>query len=259
MQMEKPLWEYKIEEIVAGYAKTDRCCTCVICGTQYEVGGIYQLEDGRIYDAERAVKRHVEQVHGPRADWLLDQEPGLLGITEKQLLVLRYLHEGYQDAEVAQLCGVSLSTVHKYYAKLQEKACQAKLYLALVNALGEETKQRFGIGWSMLWEEVPTGAIRTDARCSITAAEREMAIKAYFDENGALKQIPAKEKKKIIVLYEIMKNFNPNQAYSEKEVNGVLARIYPDYAALRRALIEYRFMERTPDGSVYRATTNTEI
>ena len=67
------------------------------------------------------------------------------------------------------------------------------------------------------------------------------------------------EKKKIIVLYEIMKNFNPNQAYSEKEVNGVLARIYPDYAALRRALIEYRFMERTPDGSVYRATTNTEI
>ena len=32
-----------------------------------------------------------------------------------------------------------------------------------------------------------------------------------------------------------------------------------DYAALRRALIEYRFMERTPDGSVYRATTNTEI
>lgn len=39
--------------------------------------------------------------------------------------------------------------------------------------------------------------------------------------------------------------------YSEREVNRILKRIYEDYANLRRALIEYGFIDRTNDGSSY--------
>ena len=85
-----------------------------------------------------------------------------------------------------------------------------------------------------------------------TEAERVKTLSVCFDENGALHHFPAKEKKKIIVLRKIMENFSPGKTYTEKEVNRVLRRIYADYATLRRSLIEYGLMERTPSGSVYR-------
>lgn len=38
---------------------------------------------------------------------------------------------------------------------------------------------------------------------------------------------------------------------NEREVNEILKGIYPDFASLRRYLIEYGFFERTRDGSAY--------
>lgn len=72
-----------------------------------------------------------------------------------------------------------------------------------------------------------------------------------MDDTGALKNYPAKEKKKIIILAEISKNFSKGKNYSEKEVNVILKRIYEDYVTLRRALIEYGFIQRSNDCSSY--------
>lgn len=50
-----------------------------------------------------------------------------------------------------------------------------------------------------------------------------------------------------------MKNFKAEMEYSEVAVNQVLKRIYEeDYPTIRRALIEYGFMERSLDCKVYR-------
>lgn len=89
-------------------------------------------------------------------------------------------------------------------------------------------------------------------RYNITDKEREKTIKTYIDENGAIKQFPAREKKKIIILGEIRKNFIRNKEYSENEVNIILKRIYEDYTTIRRALIEYGFLDRSVDCSIYR-------
>ncbi|NRY59766.1 hypothetical protein DZE40_000861 [Clostridium beijerinckii] len=72
-----------------------------------------------------------------------------------------------------------------------------------------------------------------------------------MNENGGLKSYPAREKKKIIVLEEISRNFSKGKQYSEKEINRILKRVYEDYATIRRALIEYGFIERKKDGSSY--------
>lgn len=101
-------------------------------------------------------------------------------------------------------------------------------------------------------EDLHQTATMIDDRYNITDDEREKAIKAYMNEHGALLQFPAKEKKKIIILREIMKNFKQGQDYQEKEVNRTLERIYYDYATIRRALIEYGFFDRSEDCSVYR-------
>jgi len=43
-----------------------------------------------------------------------------------------------------------------------------------------------------------------------------------MDETNDLKYYLAKEKKKIIVLEEIVKNFSTGRTYNEKEINRVL-------------------------------------
>ncbi len=88
-------------------------------------------------------------------------------------------------------------------------------------------------------------------RYNITDKEKQNVIKNYFTPEGALKTYPSKEKRKIIVLEEITKNFKRGKIYSEKEVNRVLSRIFEDYVTIRRALIEYGFLKRTDDCSKY--------
>ena len=95
------------------------------------------------------------------------------------------------------------------------------------------------------------GATTLDDRFNITKEEKIKVIETYVDENGALKSYPSKEKKKIILLEEITKNFNVGKKYSEKEINRVLKRIYEDYVTIRRALIQYGFLDRSKDCSEY--------
>ncbi len=97
---------------------------------------------------------------------------------------------------------------------------------------------------------VPLNATLIDKRFDITQTEREKVIKNYFIDSK-LKMIPAREKKKIIVLQEIVKTFEKNRKYKREELNSILKDIYSDYASLRRYLIEYGFMERTSDGREY--------
>ena len=66
-----------------------------------------------------------------------------------------------------------------------------------------------------------------------------------------MRQWPAREKRKLVVLSAIAEQFTPGRQYTEKEVNRLLGRIYEDFPYLRRLLIEYGFLERTASGSAY--------
>ena len=56
--------------------------------------------------------------------------------------------------------------------------------------------------------------------------------------NGRLKQIPAKQKKLLVILHWLAGQFEPDRKYTEREVNEILTRYHPDYASLRRDLID---------------------
>ena len=49
-----------------------------------------------------------------------------------------------------------------------------------------------------------------------------------------------------------MKNFEPGRDYAEKEINKIIKPIYKDFSTIRRYLIEYGFLTRSADCSVYR-------
>lgn len=70
-----------------------------------------------------------------------------------------------------------------------------------------------------------------------------------FVIDGRLAQIPARRKKRLVILQWLAAQFEPGVHYAEREVNEVLGRYHPDTAALRRFLLEWKFMRR--EGGVY--------
>lgn len=241
-----------MEDILNGYREDDSKYHCIICSNEYEKGRIYEI-DNELYDANGAVIQHFIKEHKNIAEYLLEQELNLTGISEIQRNLLKSILEGYSDKEISQKMGIVQSTVRNHRFKLKEKEKQAKLFLVLMKSIEEETNKCIHKTDHGLIEEHHQAATMIDDRYNITEKEREKAIATYMDETGALKQFPAREKKKLILLTEIAKNFKKNKEYTEIEINRVLKRIYEeDYPSIRRALIEYGFMERSADCKVYR-------
>ena len=247
------IWNYNLEEIIKGYAEDKLNYKCVMCDRVFEKGRIYQEEDN-LFDAMGAVIGHIRKSHGSIAFYLLNQELSLTGLTEIQKKLLTSILEGKTDQEIGKELGIAQSTVRNHRFKIREKEKQAKLFMALMTSLEEEISKPISNSDTGILEEIHSTAKMIDDRYNITDKEREKTVDTYMDrETGALKQFPAKEKKKIIVLSEIVKNFKRDIKYSEAEVDKVLRRIYEeDYPTIRRALIEYGFMDRSADCRSYR-------
>ncbi|MBN2542546.1 metalloregulator ArsR/SmtB family transcription factor [bacterium] len=65
-----------------------------------------------------------------------------------------------------------------------------------------------------------------------------------FMKHGRITQIPAKLKKRLILLEEVVKEFEPEYEYPEREVNHILLEFNDDVAYLRRALVDHGYMKR---------------
>ncbi|WP_455717341.1 DUF2087 domain-containing protein [Anaerosporobacter sp.] len=251
MEQKNYMWNFSVDEIVTGYKECKDSYLCTICGQDFKKGLIYPIHD-KLYDAYGAVNQHHVVEHGFMADYILSQESSLIGVSDVQQQILKLMSEGKDDKTISKVVGIAQSTVRNHRFKLREKEKQAKLFLALMQSLEEKTNRSINQADTGLIEEIHPSATMIDDRYSITEDDSEKTIKTYMTENGALTQFPSKEKKKIIVLREIVKNFKPNYDYTEREVNTILERIYSDFPTIRRALIEYGFFDRSADCSVYR-------
>ena len=80
-------------------------------------------------------------------------------------------------------------------------------------------------------------------------AYRQKVLKTFM-RRGQLTRIPAQLKKRQVILEEIVKSFEPEREYTEKEVNFILLDFHEDVATLRREMIGHRLMTR--DRSIYR-------
>jgi DNA-binding MarR family transcriptional regulator len=76
------------------------------------------------------------------------------------------------------------------------------------------------------------------------ATDQRSRVLAAFFRDGRLLAWPTGDARKLIVLGEIAARFEPGRTYTEREVNDILRRIADDYATLRRALVDYHFMNR---------------
>jgi hypothetical protein len=65
-----------------------------------------------------------------------------------------------------------------------------------------------------------------------------------FMPGGRLVQMPAKRSRRLVVLDQVARSFEPGRRYPEAEVNAVLRTFYDDYAALRRYLVDEGLLSR---------------
>ncbi len=241
-------WQASLDDIKQGYAyqhDSDEY-VCLICGRTFQNGVIYP-SGGQLYEARKYVVLHISESHKSPFHFLLELDKKLTGLTDHQKEILNLFYEGQSDADVAKALGTATSTVRNHRFSLREKQKQAKLFLAMMEILGEHVPKK------QAFVEIPRNTIQVDARFAITEAESQAILSAYFPEglNGPLKSFPLKEKRRVAILLHLIKAFEPNRTYTEKQVNEILKQSYEDYVLLRRCMIEYGMMDRTADGSAY--------
>jgi hypothetical protein len=76
-------------------------------------------------------------------------------------------------------------------------------------------------------------------------------VKNFTDAEGRIKQFPAQQKKFDVLLRYVLKDFEREKRYTEKQVNEILARYNEDTSRLRRGLIDSRLMARDSGGAAY--------
>lgn len=76
-----------------------------------------------------------------------------------------------------------------------------------------------------------------------------------FLRNGRVETIPAKHSRRLLLLDQIAQAFEPGVRYPERDVSLFLGGLHPDYAALRRYLVDEDFLTRA--GGEYWRTGGT--
>lgn len=79
--------------------------------------------------------------------------------------------------------------------------------------------------------------------------DRDAVLRAFLTDDGSLRSIPTKIRKRLVVLDLLAQEFAPGERYAETDVNNRLRAFHPDVAALRRYLVEEGFLDRA--GGVY--------
>jgi hypothetical protein len=88
-------------------------------------------------------------------------------------------------------------------------------------------------------------------------ADRERILRVFLDAGGRIVAMPARHRKRLVVLDHVARVFPPGERYPECDVDVLLRAFHDDYAMLRRYLVDDGFLTRQ-DG-VYWRTGGTVI
>ncbi len=69
-------------------------------------------------------------------------------------------------------------------------------------------------------------------------------LRAYISRDGTLKSIPTQQKKLMVILKHLARDFEPGVQYPETQVNQILRHYHDDYAALRRYMVDNGLLKR---------------
>ena len=168
---------------------------------------------------------------GPQPDALV-----LLGLLADEARLRAFaavlLEEGSSD-EVAQRAGLPVRDVLRALTRLESGGLVARA-----------ADGRWAARPQVLAQAAAAAAApRAQVDHGVADAD-EAAVLRVFMPDGRLTQIPAQLSKRRVVLDHVCRVFEPGVRYSEREVNTLLRAFYPDYATLRRYLVDEGLLSR---------------
>lgn len=106
---------------------------------------------------------------------------------------------------------------------------------------GEIPGYKIGKDWRVAEDELTTWL--NDRSNQKRPGYREKVERVFF-KDGALTEIPAQRKKRIVVLERLLREFETGRIYTEAEINRILSRFHSDVCTLRREFIMEKMMNR---------------
>jgi len=85
----------------------------------------------------------------------------------------------------------------------------------------------------------------------------ERKVLETFLDGERIIQLPARWKKRMVILRWLVEEFERDRRYAQAELNAILARHHPDVATIRREFIVYGLMDRE-NGVYWRAAPPAE-
>ncbi len=152
----------------------------------------------------------------------------------------------YSGEELAALLGLKASTVSHHLSRLSQVglvSARAEGYYS-VYRLEESALQKTRLLFSH--KDLVTVAAGVD----VDGYDRKV-IADFTRPDGSLKEIPAQRKKLEAILRYVVRDFEPGNRYTEKQVNKILSRFHEDTASLRRELVGAKLMAREGGGGEY--------
>jgi hypothetical protein len=109
-----------------------------------------------------------------------------------------------------------------------------------------------GRGYRVRTEALRAAAIPPAGEAEQAEEPGDQVLRRFL-HRGRLLAVPAARGKRLVVLDHLAGLFEPGRRYPEPEVNELLKRYHPDYAMLRRYLVDDGFLDRAdepaPSGS----------
>jgi biotin operon repressor len=161
-----------------------------------------------------------------------------------RLLILNLVQaQPRHGEELAAILGLTPATVSHHLAKLTA--------VGLLQAQKEQYYQVYSPAGTLLNKTLQEMVRLPQPGLTRNVAEdafRDKVLRTFF-KHGRLTQIPAQQKKRLVVLERLAEEFEPGRPYPEREVNLILLDFHEDVATLRREMIGNGLMIR--DKGVY--------
>jgi DNA-binding HxlR family transcriptional regulator len=182
---------------------------------------------------------------------------------ENRLTMIRLLNEGEKNvSELAETLGISEPTVSHHLSKLRaaglvnlRTAGNQRIYRLNPSRLNEFKQFAGEIEQLQPFEKPESDDSWIDA---LNMDEEERKVLRDYTFNGRLQKIPTKQVRLLVVLNWLATKFQPGVTYTEKEINAILIEYHPDFAGLRRDLIDFGYLRRERAGTAYWLTPEDE-
>ena len=167
---------------------------------------------------------------------------------QNRLRIIGILAESPHTVEdIADLLGVSNSTASHHLSKLTKAG--------LISAAPKGHYYQYSLNNEVL-QEMSQRILRSDVlptlRKDISPLSfEEKVLNTFLDSDGRITAFPKSEKKFLVIIHHVFKEFKPGRMYTGKEVDETILPFTDDTASIRRSFIEYHLMERSKDGTQY--------